>query len=166
MFVLFLVFDSISFATAVQRLVIEASCLLHSTADAQTLPAWRFKTSVHCSGSAGVERAVSRCFSHINIFCFIFRINQADVCVSDVTIGAFMADSVVLLRWVTVSFTVTLQYVFRPLSHFDVHSLPHCVPVSVCVVVGPGLSLRWTSPSSCPSPSTSLFRSATRATRT
>lgn len=53
---------------------------------------------------------------HISFMAF--QINHVYVFVADVTIGAFMADSVVLLRWVTGSFSVRLHSFFLPLESF------------------------------------------------
>lgn len=161
-----MVFDCHSLAIAVQRLVIEAFCLQHSTADIWTYPAWWLKSSVHCSGFAGVKSsAIRRCS---NIISSVSRSKS-------VRLMFLLQMSLLELSWQIV-WCCCGEWPDHSLWHCsvffhlwavsNVQSLPRCLPVLVCVVVGPGLSLRWMSPSSCPSPSTSLCRSATRATRT
>lgn len=57
--------------------------------------------------------------------CIIFQISQIYDFVADVTVGAFMADGVVLLRWVTGSFYTTLHCCFLSLGLFLMSSLSH-----------------------------------------
>lgn len=74
------------------------------------------QSSVHCSGLKGVKSSAIRCCCIIIIITL--QISQTYVFVADVIIGAFMANSVVLLRWVNRSFFVTMRSYFLPLSHF------------------------------------------------